>query len=347
MSVSRHRCVAGFAIAALLPALVVAGSASALPKSHASKIIFERSLSLEHDSVKTSTGVKLGFEVSAEAIPGAGEIDNANVSLSTPTFIEAHSWEFLIGAKAFTATSKGAARLNTASKAEPYGAISLSFTPKGASKRIDVCNADNYTLVQPEKVKGSISFDTRSTGAHAWGKVRFTNRSLRSALAALSTTYQSTTPCRPTQHLAACSSSVTWEVTGASATTNTIFGSEPGSGRSADLLVDRMVLLAQPKNAARTDFVLAKEPAPKLTTSGSSATVTVTTSGPVIQGSGTLKSSAPGKKASVPCKGGTQTYTTWTASFIPGASALRASEQIFGTIGIPATTTAQIVQSQS
>jgi hypothetical protein len=331
------RRLAGLAAIGLLPALIIAGNSSAQPRPHATKLIFEQLLSIEQNGVKTSTHVKVDLGMSATRVPGARLITTATVGLSTPTFSESHSWEFLIGAKDFTTTSKGAASLKSASTAKPYGSIALVLTPAGKAKRTDVCNAENYTLVQPEKVKGSLSFNTHSTGAHAWGKVTFTSGSLSSAFAELSTTYVGQPACAREPTLPVCSSGLSWTVGSPStaAKTTTTFGSEVATGRSSSLFVYRKVALSKPKNASRTDFIDAKEPTPTLTTSGSSASLAVTTTGRLMLGSGILKSVGSSTSFSVPCKGGTEANTQWTASFTPGPSALRAPEQVFGTITVP------------
>jgi hypothetical protein len=325
MFVIHRRQLSYLAAVSLLPALIVAGSASAQPSPHVSKVK-SQSLSIGQNRVKTSTGVRLDLLLSAERVPGRAQ--TATVALTTPGLAESHSWTYLLGTRALTTTSKGAATFKTAARLEPYGSLSLALTPTGTAKRTLVCNATNYTSVQREKVTGRISFTTKSTGRRAWGKVALSGRSLRPSVALLTTTFGT---CVPKAVLTACSTGITWEAIGGL----TLFGTESASGRSSTVVAQRVVVLARPKDSLRTDFIVAKEPTPKLTTTGSSAELTVTTKGTVMHGSGTFKSLAAGKKTTARCKGGIDTFTKWKASFKPGALTLRASEQIFGTIRLP------------
>jgi hypothetical protein len=315
------------------------GHQAAVAARPTSKALFEQDLDLVIAHVKTTTGTKLYLSISAARVPAFPGIDSADVILETLKAGEAHLWSFPLGPTDFTTTSKGAASLQTASAAGPYGSISLTLTPTGAHKRISVCNANNYTLQQTEKVKGSISFDTLSTGSHAWGTVKVPKAAITFAGGSyLDSTYLgSGTKCTTPPVLPKCSTetSIDWAAVGKTVD----FDGSSGSGVPASsIFATRETRLSTPKGATRLDLIDAASPAPKLTTSGKSAEMTVTTSGHLIRGAGTLKSTGSPATLSEKCKGGSgkATTTTWKKGSFAGSSSFKATEQIFGRIKIPA-----------
>jgi hypothetical protein len=321
----------------------VAGPASAAPRTGPSaapaKVLIEQSLIAGNDKVTTTTGVKLDLSLDAFRLPNTGAtVAGVFVDVATIRDTEEHAWNFrVVGADALKVNSSSSGSLKTGTAIAPYGSVSLSFAKVGTAKRIDVCNASNYTLSQPERVKGTFFFDTRSRGRHAWGKVGSRTTSFKfTGTPALESVYTSN-GCQPSTPLA-CSTDVSWqlEINGGHRV-----GQAPGvefygnSLKPATIDALRLQMLSRPMQATRADFVEATSPAPVLITEGTTRTLKVTTSGTRFHGSGALVSRSAGDTSKSKCKGGTETETTWRAKFTPGASTLSATEQIFGTIKLP------------
>jgi hypothetical protein len=283
--------------------------------------------------VTTTTGAKLDVSFSATRVPGSPQLGLSRMTLDTTEGTEGHLWSFPIGTTAFTTTSSGAGSFKTGAAFGAYGSVSVTFTPT-ASRRIDVCDPYDYTVRQTERMKGKLYFDTRSTGSHAWGKVGSTRRSFAfKGQTYLFTTYVGD-ECLPIMNVGACYNQVTWTASNKSQTINFSGSTGPGDG---SISADRVVHLKTPKGASRLDLVLASAPNPVLSTSGETGTEKVKTSGGTFRGSATIK----GPKASVSighCTTGTLTETDWVSATTYKASpALRAHEEIFGTIKLPPT----------
>jgi hypothetical protein len=335
---------AAAAFAVFVPAFVAgAGSAqaqSARPSSPASGTLFEQVADLDIAAVTSTTGTKLYLSVNASRVPSLPSIDSAGVTLETVTADEAHGWNFDIGASAFTTTSSGAATIATGSAFGAYGSLDLTLTPNGTAKKINVCNASNYTLQQPEKVTGSVSFDTLSTGSHSWGDVKATSFTFPAAF--LYSTYTGGS-CTPPPSTSKCSADIGWGAANSGFTID-FSGSNTGLNGKPEVFVTRVVDLSTPAHATRVDLVIASSPAPVLTTSGTAAKMKVTTSGSLVHGSGSLQSTAAGSSTTDKCTGGSgsETETTWTAAFTPGSPTLSATEQIEGTITLPSKVSGEI-----
>jgi hypothetical protein len=333
-------------------ALVLAGttSATATPRGAMAQAKAElaqgpraetvSSLDLQSFVAKTTstTGVKLYVSFDASNVIGFPKYDSADVILDNLNSSEGHLWSFPIGKRAFVPKSSGAGSFRTGSAFGAYGSVAVTFTPT-ASKRIEVCNATNYVRDQTERVRGTFFFDSHSTGRHAWGKVGSKTKAFSFKGQTNLFTGYSSGLCTPKTSVGACYSQVSWSattVTDKPQSKSVTFSGSVGDGPT-DMDATREVNLSAPKRAQRFDFVYGKEPAPVLTTSGQAGTVKVTTAGGSFGGSGTIKSSDGMVQKPTKCKTGTLKETEWNvATFTPGASTLRAREQIFGTISLPA-----------
>lgn len=364
----RHALAAGAAIAALLLPSVLAGSSQAasapprLSSAAAARLAAAEATSLPHTAaarvaeraealarpakgtaegsddlqallskVTSSTGVPLYLSISATGITGYPKLDDFGVELETRTGGEAHGWDFPVTTGSFTTTGSGAGTLRSGTDEGAFGSLSLTMAPAGKAKKTEACNASNYTLEQPEKITGTLDFETHSTGAHPWGDV--TARSFSFAGADLFTPYTGSPSCTPSDAPTKCYSDVDW-YTGSSITAGVGGGTEPD-----EITADRVVKVA-PKGSDRVDVVTAKAPAPKLTTSGSGASMSVTTSGHGATGSGALKSSGAGTTTTFTCIGGTEHDTTWPATFT--SSSIKVTGQLYAPMTVAPKTTAGI-----
>jgi hypothetical protein len=281
-------------------------------------------------AVTTTKGVKLTMAVDVSDDPGTTNSVVA-VDLFTAKDVEVHGWTFDDKAPDFTTKGSGGS-FNSGASLGSFGHVDLTFTRTGSVARS--CLADQPFSRQKATVKATISFNTMSTGSHAWGSIPA--RSYTFGAASDVGEFSSGTCTMPTE---ACTLGDDWILghfdTKVGAASELFSGSQGGValGPSGDVVLSRVTELAAPAGALRVDSVESKEPFPKLTVSGSSATMSVTTSSGVIHGSATLKSIDKPEKLTMKCSGTkSETETTWAASYTNGRTALAASEQIYGTI---------------
>jgi hypothetical protein len=159
---------------------------------------------------------------------------------------EAHAWLFPPIQQDLILTGSG---LHTGATLDPYGTVSLTITPTKTLRR-RTCGAAS-DVRQQVKVSGSVTFDTMSTGAKAWGDIKTTGALKFSEFATLDTLH-ATKPtglaCQLRPPKPPCHASVTWTVSKQRITTKdyTLFSGDLGPGLPTAVGATRSVSLPDP-----------------------------------------------------------------------------------------------------
>jgi hypothetical protein len=227
-----------------------------------------------------------------------------------------------------TVANSGAGTLKVPAKdIGPFGEVSLQIMPIG---KITSKSCQGTVVSKSIKVRlsGVFSFDSKSTGADAWGVIGSTKSFTFPATNTVTWSYSSaasenciatTTPCGATVIWAAQHGAVAMD------------GTEAGAG-GARVIASRAVSLATPKGATRSDSNIASTQGLVVKTGlGGSASLVVTGEGSGVTGSATLMSTAPSSPFPTPCgKGKTQDGEFWSGSYADGSTPLTVAEQIYG-----------------
>jgi hypothetical protein len=228
--------------------------------------------------------------------------------------------------------AKGKGSITTAAQLAPFAKVDLVL--KATEKKKTTTCGTYTTVTQPVTVKGVVSFDTRSTGKHRWGKVGSKKKRTFSGKSAV--TYETGTfdSCGGSGYVTPCQASVEWSAyrQGSGINETGVSGTFSGNGKSNPVLFAfRNVSLKKPKGATREDTLTARDKKMTFSMSGGKATVKVGAAGP-ISGSATLSSPKVGQSFGNPCgsAGKTETTTSWVVPFTNGKSPLTVHEQIEG-----------------
>ncbi|HTW20895.1 MAG TPA: hypothetical protein VME70_11875 [Mycobacteriales bacterium] len=267
---------------------------------------------------------------------GSGFSQAAGFTITRKGVPETHDWTFPMK-KAFTfstKTDKGS--IKTKSQLSPYATVNLTFAPNG-KKHTSTCGKYK-TIRVPVKVKGSLTFDTRS-GKHGWGKVHASHLSGKTVI------YYETgdqTTCNPGGFTLECGSGISWNASHSIGTTDgdvAFSGSiDTVKGKTVKTFyASRTTTLSKPKGSTRGDTTYVTKSNSTLTIDkANDATLVVKGTGPVT-GSVTMASPAAGS-ASPPqaCgKGKHEVFTNWQVTYTNGKSPLAVHEQIEGTYKLP------------
>jgi hypothetical protein len=307
-------------------------------------------------SLTSSTHKGLQVEVAATNAPDpATELNPSSLTLtvSRKHAPERHNWVFELPRDADLSydNATGLGVLKTGSAIKPYGALDLALTAVGR-ETVTGCGRTRAD-VQPVRVTGTMSFDTRSKGPNRWGSVggtarrTFTGHSVITIFAGVDKLCGSFLP--------PCVTTMSWL---AHKTTpgNTIgndevilqeFASTVGSRTTYTVSGERIRHLATPDKAVRTDTTTLSVPHSTFAFPASSAHVTVTPQAPSLTGSTGLASTTQTESVGLACGHFPQLQTTtmWDATYRNAATPLALHEQIEGSYKLPnAVTSAEITR---
>jgi hypothetical protein len=338
--------IAGVMIAPMAISVVAAGAAPA-HRSVAATRKPAKNFSLLSAPQSFTSSTHKHLRITVNAVGGPTELGPGTVVYQIPVSLtvsrkgalETHNWEFIAtGKKVFTYNSiTGKGVLRTGSAMKPFGSMTLRITATGRT-RFTGCGGSRQA-VRAAKLKGTFSFDTRSTGASKWGKVgsshprTFTGHSTMSYLASTDKQCPMPLPCNP---------GMSWQAQNITSAGDavTLVGSaiKVGAKTRYTLSGDRQLPLAKPSGAFRTDDITISLKRMPFTFKGTSAKVGVPSSGAALTGAATLTSTSENPVSTLFCgpKLATmQTDTHWPAAFKNAKKALSLNEQIEGAFKVP------------
>jgi hypothetical protein len=268
-----------------------------------------------------------------------------SVEITTPNRVESHTWIFPVPTAALQAKASSSGTLVVPhADIAPFGTIRLTFT--ALSKPVKtVCNTLAYSTSQKVSVKGTIFFDTHSTGKGRWGSVGSTSRrfTVKSG-STLVKDFGSNLDC-PGGALPPCSYSLFWLINSANQLVSMDGGTLGKTGGYIDAV--RTTNLAKPKHASRVDEVDTPTGRPTVTATGASTIALSIKSGHAATGGATMKGTADGSPTTSVCgKGGSTNSSVWTATFANNTPRLVVKEAVFGpfTMATNAKPDAEIIQ---
>jgi hypothetical protein len=271
---------------------------------------------------------------------------SVSVEIGSPKQVETHTWTFDIPKTALNAKTSGSGTLVVPrANIAPFGTISLRFTSTGKPVKT-VCNSNAYSTAQKVTVRGTVFFNTHSTGAHRWGSVGSTSRRFTFRRGSvLVKDFGENLDC-PSGSPLPCGYSIIWFVGSA----NQLVGLEGGTAGKTGGVIDasRTKNLAKPKHASRVDEVVTPAARPTIRTTGADTiAMSIRSAGHDATGSATMYGTSVGPPSPSICgKGKTSTSSGWTATFSNNNPRLVIKEAIFGPITMPniAKPVAEIIQ---
>jgi hypothetical protein len=126
-------------------------------------------------AVTSSTGKHLVLHVEADHhIPGKSDSEDTpstsvTIKLETRNGGESHEWVFDVPNTALSVNAWRATLATSQDDLSGYGTLDLDVRTSGATHRDD-CSG-GYTLTRVGALRGDFSFDTKSSGADAWGAI--------------------------------------------------------------------------------------------------------------------------------------------------------------------------------
>jgi hypothetical protein len=343
----------GVATAALLVAGLgltgTAGAAAAGPPTSASArlpVLGAFTFTGAVQSLTSSTHKHLRVEVAAtNAPPPADELEPSSmtITVSRRHAPESHNWVFELPRDADLSYDDGTGSgvLKTGSAIKPFGALDLTLTAIG--KETTIGCGRTRSDVQPVRVTGSMSFDTRSKGASRWGhfggihRRTFTGRSVITIFRGADKLCGSFLP--------PCVTTMSWlahrTTPGNAIGNDEVILQELAStvaGRTTYTVSgERIRHLARPAKAVRTDTTTVSVPHTTFGFPASSARVSVAPNHPALTGASRLSSVTMIRQDALACGHFPQTSTTtaWTASYHDAKQPLDLHEQIEGGFRLP------------
>jgi hypothetical protein len=336
----RRRLISGAAVVVVLGGLATAISPTVAAARPASSKLDGLSLDAATQSYTSSTHKHLEVNLSAgQNVQGGDTFSEADVTVTRKGHPEVHDWSFDLKKDTLTYNTKtGKGTLDVGSQLKPYAKIKLKIKAKG-KKQTTKCGTYK-TVTQPVKVKGSFSFNTKSTGKNKWGKVG--GKSKKTFKGKSEVIYETGTfkSCGGNFTLP-CDTGVTWNAfhqAGTSVDEVSMSGNvDTKHAKNSTLFALRNTGLSKPKNAVRTDTEDLPDKHMTFSDKKNMATVKIGASGSIV-GSATLASTDAGTSFPVQCgknNSKTETDTNWTAPYTNGKSPLKVKEEIEGPFKLP------------
>lgn len=339
------------AAAALGGASIPSSAAAATP--HLTAVELNSGLA----DIVSSTGRKLEVEVDAYVAPKQPSANEADVTVTRETADgeEDHTWMFPIKAADLTATPTGKGALKvTTHELSPFGALSLTMTPKSAPTT-QSCEGTPAATTTPVKLVGSFFFNTRSGATGNWGSlgsksgsksVTFHGKNIVTRVLGAGSCLNGT---GDDDTALPCTSSLIWD---SSTPTLDLNGVEM---YGVDLVAaSRIVKLHAPAGAMRADAVFGSIPAPAVTISPDpviesafDALLVATGHGATSTGSAILTSVSGATAQTAPCGAGSKTVdgTLWqNAIYHNGVNPFAMKTQVFGNIHVPNNSSAMLMK---
>jgi hypothetical protein len=330
-----RRMLALLATSVSVGAFLVSAPAVVVAAPHVAK---PTSVSIQSSYAKVTSSTKQPLHVVLEASnnPSTPVEDTVVVGLSKGLAGqgESHSWTLPISSSVLSVDSSGAGTLKVPAKdIAPFGDINLTIAPIG---KITSKSCEGTVISKSAKVSlsGVFFFDSKSTGAHAWGAVGSKKKFAFAATNTLTWLYSSAVSENCIKTLTPCGASVFWTAQDGSVSLD---GDD--TTKTSSVLASRSASLSKPTGATRDDSNVGPTKPPVLeTTGGGNATLSVDGAGSGVTGSATLTSSQPETSSpSTPCGNGkTESSDFWSGTYANGSSPLTVSEQIYGALTLGA-----------
>jgi hypothetical protein len=286
--------------------------------------------------VTSTTGKHLLLSINAlrfASTPGASNAHSKSqltVTLASTNGVESHQWVFPLAAGFFHDDGvNGVGTLATGSQIAPFGHLKLKITPTHSAV-VQHCDSANKNVIHRERVRGSVSFHTHSTGANAWGSIatatfQFSHGKLTAGHGPDVEEACAKIPCQ---------AGATWNANKGLLSLNGTDVARKGKKAVSRIAASRLVHIGTPANTQRLDIVKTTAPAPSLTPNGAQASLDITTSGGVATGSAKITSNTH-SIYNAPCTGGQETGKSWSGPFHGGAGGpVTLNEDIFGPLSI-------------
>jgi hypothetical protein len=319
--------VVGFGVASFPPTAV----------AKPARTVESITLNAAAQTLLSTTHKKLQVAVFVNRInEGGSPFASADITVTRHGLPENHTWTFDVTNGSLTySPSTGKGSLKTGSQLEPFGQLTLRLTAVG--KKSTASCKGSATVSQRVKVRGVLSFDTRSTGKGRWGTV---GGSTKVTFSGSSYVGYQLGPFQDCNHAApACVSDVSWTATkeGSSGNELSLSGSFTKVGGKTVKTIEavRDTRLATPKHAIRVDSVQLSGAKMTFAKKKGIASVHIGASGGVT-GSASLVSPTAGSSYSEQCgHHHTQKVTSWVAPYRNGKTPLTVVEQVEGDFRVP------------
>lgn len=285
-------------------------------------------LNLDSSALKvvSSTGHKLLVRVFAFRTSTGASVE---VGLETRDQREQHAWTFKApdSAVSLSASGKGRIRL-TSKRSGGFATISLSSSPVGRAV-LSTCHQKTATKTRHIALSGTLRFTSRSAGKHAWGSVGSAHKAVHFSTKSKITWVKPAASSCPTPEFP-CRTTFLWQAQSLLGGEIDLFSSD-NSGAHAEIAGGRLVTLAKPSGATRSDVVSLPQPIPNqliVDQTDGSATMQATFRG------GTVTMSSPNAAITqtLPCGKGKKKIIaeSWQGDVVNGATPIRVPAQIFG-----------------
>jgi hypothetical protein len=366
---------AAAALSVVAATLVSGGSAAAIAKrpaapqldyaiftSHEVRVTTSthHKLTLSVDASPTSSIVVLASSPAGRGLTAASSSNAPNAS-NAPSSVdvalidakhhEDHGWLFRLkkGAVSLNPTTGKGSVATGATRIEPYGRVSLTFTPTGKTTTTR-CQGTARTVSHQVNVVGKVQFNTHSSGRHSWGNVGSTKHPFKLKGRGTVQDQYGMGLCGKTLSQEPCASGIGWSTdTGAVGFAALTGGALTSRGKTrSEIEAFRGVSLPAPAHASREDEVSAAEPPPALTVVGGEPTLVIDATGSQVTGSAEMTSPTPETPMSRVCQTShDENETEWgDASFVNGDDPLTVHEQIEGPLTVANQATNQEIEQE-
>ncbi len=276
--------------------------------------------------VVSSTGHKLLVRVLAFRSSSATSIE---VGVETRDHREQHAWTFQAPDSAFSLSPAGKGRVHLTSKRSGgFATISLRSSPVGHAT-LSSCHQKKATRTRHVALTGTLRFRTRSDGKHAWGSVGSAHKSVHFSTKSKVTWVKPAASNCPTPEFP-CRATFLWQA-------ESVLGDEldlvtsDNVGAHAEIAGGRIVTLAKPSGATRSDIVTLPQATPNhliVDHTDGSAQLQASFRGGTV----TMSSPDPAIKQTTRCGKGTKKITTesWQGPVVNGTDPIRVPAQIYG-----------------
>jgi hypothetical protein len=300
--------------------------------------------------ITTSTGKHLDLDLNGfESPPGCPDCGDpsSGLTLTLSRAGESHGWDMFAEPNnpgdptdivAPTGSTPGT--IDTRSDFEGFGRVQMSITPVGSAKSYSCSNGTVFETNQKVTLSGTIFFETRSSGPHAWGTLGTRTAPTPVTLTANLETDYNTTCQYINGNFYECQLGTNWTV-------NMHNGVSVGSAGSKKTRfhVARDVLVGADKDIQRFDNYTGPLGSATFTRSGHHATVKIKGRGGFSTGTGTIQGTTKGTK-NVACGfGHTKVKVTiahYKSTYRRGAHPFTVHPQVFGTVKITGAVAASI-----
>jgi hypothetical protein len=214
----------------------------------------------------------------------------------------------------------------------------LKSSPHGRAV-LSTCHSKTATKTRHVSLSGTLRFKTRSSGTHAWGSVGSAHKAIHFSTKSRITWVKPAASNCPTAEFP-CRSTFLWQAQSPFGNELDVFSSK-NKGAQAEIAGGRLVTLAKPSGATRSDIVSLPQPTPNqliVDQTDGSATMQATFRG----GTATMSSPDPAITQTLPCGKGKKQISveSWQGDVVNGTNPIRVPAQIFGGFSTEDTPTA-------